>query len=127
MSAVTRHLGAGTTNDAANAIGLAGWTWALLPSSHTVFAGNPSFDAMRHLASQQVWGMVTLGLLIALVATLGDAHRATHHMALVACAALWALVATMILVSNTTAPGIGLYVAFSLLTVWRATGLNGGK
>jgi hypothetical protein len=40
---------------------------------------------------------------------------------------LWALVATMILVSNTTAPGIGLYVAFSLLTVWRATGLNGGK
>lgn len=97
-------------------IGTSWGLWLLMP--WPTFAAARSFDAMREMAPEWLWGLVILLAGAAqLVGLLLDHWRGRRAGAL-ALAAIWMFIGTMIGIASPTSTGVVVYPWLSLASLW---------
>lgn len=100
----------------------AGWSYILLRARPDLFANTPSYQAMRDIAPQTVWGCLFAGLAIfKLVGVFGDL-RLVRAVGAFLGLVFWSFIATMFVLTPGSSTGIVIYgiLAFiSLLVLQR--------
>lgn len=100
--------------------GVLGMAWGaqLLNPAATTFDGSIAWNAVEHLAPEEVWGMIyATGGAFQVIAVLALAPR-WRWLASWGCAASWGLVAGMIWAANPFSTGVVTYGIIAISQVW---------